>query len=112
MRILLLKFCLFFELLHNTIKFNLHFWPYLLVIITWPTFAQIPFNNAIQISTGSTHNCALTNAGSVECWGENIVGQLGDGSIGTRTVAVNTLGLSSNVLSIATRANHGCAVLT
>lgn len=112
MRILLLKFCLFFKLFRKPIKFNLHFWPYLLVIITWPTFAQIPFNNAIQISAGSTHNCALTNAGSVECWGENMVGQLGDGSIGTRTVAVNTLGLSRNVLSIATRANHGCAVLT
>jgi alpha-tubulin suppressor-like RCC1 family protein len=33
-----------------------------------------------RISAGSDHTCAVTESGSVWCWGRNFYGQLGDGT--------------------------------
>nr|AIF25460.1 RCC1 domain-containing protein [uncultured marine group II/III euryarchaeote SAT1000_51_D10] len=35
---------------------------------------------AVQVATGSNHACAVLDNGSVNCWGWNSEGQLGDGS--------------------------------
>jgi alpha-tubulin suppressor-like RCC1 family protein len=35
--------------------------------------------NATQVSVGDDHVCALSSDGTVECWGANYYGQLGDG---------------------------------
>ena len=47
------------------------------------------------------HACALTYAGSVECWGGNYNGQIGTGSAGTSAVPVGVVGLGLDGASIA-----------
>ena len=33
-----------------------------------------------NLSTGGDHSCATTRAGAVLCWGQNSLGQLGNGT--------------------------------
>jgi len=46
------------------------------------------------IEAGETHACALLEAGAVQCWGRNSVGQLGDGSLEDRLTPVDVVGLA------------------
>lgn len=63
----------------------------------------------IQIASGSSFSCALTQAGSVHCWGSNVVGQLGDGSNLARSAPVQVTGLTSGVVEIAASDFAACA---
>jgi alpha-tubulin suppressor-like RCC1 family protein len=44
-----------------------------------PTAIAVP-GHVIQVAPGSQHICALTRDGTVQCWGANSYGTLGDGS--------------------------------
>jgi len=61
------------------------------------------------------HTCALTNAGSVKCWGYNYDGELGDGQacgVFLCSVPVDVSGLSGGVATIDAGPNFSCAVLS
>jgi len=65
------------------------------------------------IAAGAYHACALMTNGSVMCWGNNAVGQLGnDTSMKTASMPVPVQGLSSSVTAITAGNDHTCAVMT
>jgi alpha-tubulin suppressor-like RCC1 family protein len=65
---------------------------------------------AVAVSAGSYHACALDAAGAVYCWGWNVAGQIGDGSILNALTAKKVMGLES-VVAIAAGSYHTCALL-
>lgn len=58
-------------------------------------------------ASGST--CAIVSGGA-KCWGQNNIGQVGDGTTTGRTTPVDVSGLTSGVTAIAV-AGHACAIV-
>ena len=48
--------------------------------------------HAVAVSAGSVHTCALTTDATVDCWGYNSAGELGDGSTNTALTYVTVPG--------------------
>ncbi len=65
-----------------------------------------------QISAGLHYTCAVTTSGGAKCWGYNINGQLGDGTVSNRATPVDVSGLTSGVAQISANAFHTCALTT
>ena len=67
---------------------------------------------AISAPADGQHACALTRAGGMKCWGLNSYGELGNGTTEMSHTPVDVIGLTENVVSIATGLKHSCAVLS
>ena len=70
----------------------------------------IDIDNAVDISLGREHACALLDDKTVKCWGNNQYGQLGNGNFESSDSPVEVSDLS-NVVSLKTGAYHNCALL-
>jgi alpha-tubulin suppressor-like RCC1 family protein len=71
---------------------------------------EVPgISGATAISTGPTHTCALLASGSVDCWGANGAGSLGDGSLEQSTSPVEVIGVSHAVAVSTGQGN--CALI-
>ncbi len=57
------------------------------------------------------HACAVTSAGGLKCWGDNSLGQLGDGTTTNRLAATDVSGLSTGALGVTAGAGHTCAIV-
>ncbi|MDA9293186.1 fibronectin type III domain-containing protein, partial [bacterium] len=68
---------------------------------------------AVSITAGGSHTCAVLNTGAVNCWGDNVYGQLGDSTTSDRSepVAVNAFIDGATAVSITAGGTHTCAVL-
>jgi hypothetical protein len=75
----------------------------------WPVASL----RARSLVLGCGHACVLHAAGTVECWGRNEVGQLGDGTIANRDTPAPVTGLppvveiASTCVSTCGRTEHG-----
>jgi len=63
------------------------------------------------VASGGRHTCALLTTGTVQCWGANSSGQLGDGSTNDRAAPADVAGLT-DVAAIASGYGHTCALTT
>jgi hypothetical protein len=75
-------------------------------------------DRAVAIRAGSNYTCAILIDGSVQCWGDDQVGQLGDGGTANRAAPVDVRGLSGPARGIDTAETgsslyfHTCVLLT
>jgi alpha-tubulin suppressor-like RCC1 family protein len=68
-------------------------------------------NDANKVALGEKHGCLLTVAGTLECWGDNSNGQLGDPEFDEPSYALaRTVPNLSDVTDIAAGTYHTCAV--
>jgi alpha-tubulin suppressor-like RCC1 family protein len=67
-------------------------------------------SNAVAISAGRDHACALIADGTVRCWGSNGVGELGNGTINSSYTPVAVSGISS-ATAVSAGYAHSCAIL-
>jgi alpha-tubulin suppressor-like RCC1 family protein len=63
------------------------------------------------LSGGQNFNCAIVTGGSVQCWGQDLRGQLGDNraSGSLSTVPVQVVGLTSGITALHAGYIHACA---
>jgi alpha-tubulin suppressor-like RCC1 family protein len=66
---------------------------------------------ATAVSAGTGHACALLTDGTIECWGSNSSGQLGDGTNTDSASPVPVVGLHGGPRSVAAGDQYTCAVL-
>lgn len=67
-------------------------------------------HQAIALAAGFYHTCAVLADGDVECWGDNVRGQLGDGTRDDRDQPVAVQALSDDIASLAAGRYHTCGL--
>lgn len=65
-----------------------------------------------SIGAGDGHSCAVTADAGLMCWGDNWLGDLGDGTTEQRDRPVDVTGLGGNVAMVRGGESHTCAALT
>jgi len=67
-------------------------------------------NSVSKVAAGYSHTCATDRDGSLWCWGGNAEGEVGDGTMKTRSQPVQVTPPGMRVISFALGAWHTCIV--
>lgn len=65
-------------------------------------------SNAVSVNITDDHSCAMRSNGTVICWGDNGIGQLGHGASGPTLSDVSGI---TNATAITSRVSRSCALL-
>lgn len=79
-------------------------------VCAWNRCGSSVCNDAVQISAGGNHTCALRRDGTVVCWGANDYGQLGSGPAGSYTTTPVVVSGLAGVQAISAGRSHTCAL--
>jgi len=85
--------------------------PPLLYGLSWTPVSVSNLTGVTALSAGYSHTCALLMDRTVQCWGNNDYGQLGNGTTNHSTTPVSVSNLSG-VTAIASGRYHACAVVS
>lgn len=72
-------------------------------------FAVPGLSGVLALGVGANHACALRANRTVACWGFNAWGQLGDGTVVSKTTPVDVVGLTDAV-ALTAGYHHTCAL--
>ena len=75
------------------------------------TCTTLPTGIASSVSAGGHHTCALLSNGTVQCWGVNLSGQLGNGTTTFSSTPVAVSGITT-ATAVSAGNDHTCAVLS
>lgn len=83
--------------------------------INQPTHSSTPvpvvgITNAISVTAGADHACALLANGSAKCWGSGLYGRLGAGNDNSSATPVTVVGGARDLISLSAGNEHTCAV--
>jgi alpha-tubulin suppressor-like RCC1 family protein len=70
------------------------------------------FTDWCQVSAGSSHTAAVRTNGTLWAWGSNTVGQLGDGTVTSRSSPVSVIGGFTNWCQVSAGDRHTAALRT
>jgi alpha-tubulin suppressor-like RCC1 family protein len=66
--------------------------------------------DATSIAAGGYNVCAIFPGGALQCWGNNVNGQLGTGTVSPSAVPQPVIGLGAGVTQVAVGVTHICAI--
>ncbi len=68
--------------------------------------------SASAIAVGGSHGCALLATGTLQCWGNNPFGQIGDGTSNNTRPSATAVPNLTGVAAVACGSSHTCAALS
>ena len=70
---------------------------------------MVGLTGATAVTAGDLHSCAVKQNGATDCWGDNLGGELGDGTTTARLTPTPVVGLTG-VTDLTAGTVYSCAV--